>query len=420
MQVLFVHRAFPAQFGRLALELVNRYGWSCRFLVEHRSRCPSPTPEMLEKLPLFKLPLPSADPKSETPPWPQAFGQAMNIAEAVYNGAKALSGPKPDLIVGHGGLTPTLFLRQLYDCPIVDYCEYYFAPKRRDLTYRIDLPPVDPAHFFPRAINAPTLVNLTACDAGYSPTHWQRQSFPARFHQKIRVHFDGIDTELYRPHPVPRVIGNSAIAPQTRIVTYVARGLESVRGFDLFMQVARRVCQAYSDVLFIIAGDENIYYGWDKLRTGKQTFKDWSMSREDFDPSRFVFLGHVEPEELAEVLCLSDLHIYLSVPFVLSWSLMDALASGRVVLAGDVPGVREMIEPGKTGLLEPLFDIERLTEAALKVLNDPAEYRPLGEAARQVSEERYSLDVAVPKLKGFFEEIAEKRTSQRRPAAPAV
>ena len=112
------------------------------------------------------------------------------------------AGLAPDLIVAHGGRgAPTLLLREVVDCPIIIYCEYYFANSHRDISYRIDLPPAEPAPFFPRCINAPTLATLVDCDAGYSATHWQKQSFPRRFHSKIEVHFDGIETELYHPGP---------------------------------------------------------------------------------------------------------------------------------------------------------------------------------------------------------------------------
>jgi glycosyltransferase involved in cell wall biosynthesis len=333
----------------------------------------------------------------------------MLLAQGVYEAVRSTPELRPDLVVSHGGLAPTLFLRDLLPCPMVDYCEYCFAPARRDLTYRIDLPSVEPAGFFPRCINAATLLNLVAADAGYCPTQWQRDSFPARFHDKLEVHFDGIDTELYRPRSsgeLPRSIAGRAIDESTRIVTYVARGLESMRGFDLFMQLADRIGRERADVLFVVAGDEEIYYGWDQLRTGKQTFKQWVVERGHYDLSRFVFLGHVEPEQLAEVLALSDLHVYLSVPFVLSWSLFDALACGCVLLAGDVAPVSELIEPGINGLLEPLFDGERLARTALRVLDDPAAHRHLGAAARRLLVKKYSLETAVPELMAYFERVA--------------
>jgi glycosyltransferase involved in cell wall biosynthesis len=124
------------------------------------------------------------------------------------------------------------------------------------------------------------------------------------------------------------------------------------------------------------------------------------------DLDRFIFTGRVLPEQLAAIFRLSDLHIYLTAPFVLSWSLLDAMASGCVVLASDVPPVREVIEPGRNGLVEPLFDIERLTETALRVLDDPAAFAPLGRAARETVEQNYRVEVCIPPLADYFERIA--------------
>jgi len=414
MHILFIHRAFPAQFGRLALELTRRYGWKCSFLIEHLSRCPSPSREMLGQMDLHQFALGPEMRPNEMVPWPQAYGQWLDVARAVCEAARARPGPRPDLVVGHGGLAPTLFPREVLDCPIVDYCEYYFARQRSDLTYRLDLPPTEPAPFYPRCINAATLVNLVECDAGYTATRWQRQSFPPRFRPKIEDHYDGIDTELYRPRQLARVIGDRSIPAGTRVVTFVARGLESVRGFDLFMRLARRIARERSDVLFVIVGDEGSYYGWDRVFTGGQSFKQWLLRHADHDLSRFLFLGHVEPERLADLLCLSDMHLCLTVPFVLSWSLLDALACGCVVLAGDVPPVREVIEPGHNGLVEPLFDAERLAQTALRVLDEPAAFQPLRQAARAAVEEKYSLDVALPGLTQFFERVAARAEPEKQ------
>jgi glycosyltransferase involved in cell wall biosynthesis len=403
MHVLFVHRAFPAQFGRLGLELSRCHGWKCSFVVDHLSRCPEPSPEMLRELKVHTLPPAGA---TTSPPWPQRYGQVLLRAAAVADLVRSRPELRPDLVVGHGGLLPTLLLRDLLDCPFVDYCEYYFAPSHRDLTYRVDLPTVEPAPFFPRCLNAATLINLAACEAAYAPTHWQRASFPARFASKIEVHFDGLDAELYRPGPAPAMVAGHVLPTDRRVVTFVARGLESMRGFDLFVELARRVGRARPDVLFVVVGDEQIYYGWDPHFTGGASFKQWTLARGETELSRFLFVGHVAGAELARLLCRSDLHVYLSVPFVLSWSLFDALACGCVVLAGDTPPVREVIEPGRSGLLEPLFDLDRLTEAALRVLEGPAAYRPLGQAGRRLVEERYSLEVTVPGLKEYFERVA--------------
>jgi glycosyltransferase involved in cell wall biosynthesis len=412
VNVLFIHDAFPAQFGRLALELTRRQGWKCSFLVQSLSSCPTPSLEMLELLDVQRVPLSAEHRSSDGIPWPQIYGHYLEQCRTVHDAVRARPGLRPDLIVAHGGRgAPTLLLREIVDCPIIIYCEYYFANSHRDISYRIDLPPAEPALFFPRCINAPTLTTLVDCDAGYSATHWQKQSFPKRFHSKIEVHFDGIETELYHPGPAPRRIGDTVIPAGTRVVTYVSRGLESIRGFDLFMKVADRIARARSDVVFVVVGGEEIHYGWDKLHTGSPSFKQWVLNQGSYDLSRFVFPGRILPNQLADILRISDLHIYLTAPFVLSWSLLDAMATGCVVLGSDVPPVREVIQPGQNGLVEPLFDIERLTATALQVLADPAEFTPLGRAARQTIEENYSLETCIPPLGAFLESVAndEKR-----------
>lgn len=417
MHVLFIHQAFPAQFGRLALELARSHGWRCSFLVEALSTCPTPSPEMLERLEIHPIAVPDEHRDHSPAPWPQIYGKFLGLCRAVYDAVRDRPDLRPDLVVGHGGRgAPTVFLPGLLDCPIVNYCEYYFAQRGSDISYRVDLPlDDDVAPFFPRCINAPVLVALNNADAGYSATEWQRDSFPARYRPKIEVHFDGIDTQLYRPRSVARRIGDFTIPEGTRVVTFVARGLESVRGFDIFVEVAARIARERPDTLFVVAGSDRVYYGWDTLFTGARTFRQWILDRVPHDPSRFLFLGHVEPERLAEILALSDLHLYLTVPFVLSWSLLNAMSCGCVVLGSDVPPVRELIEPGVTGLVEPLFDVDRLAESAIRVLDDPAAFRPLGQAARARIEERYSLDVCVPALKDYFERVASRPPGRSGP-----
>lgn len=409
MHVLFVHQAFPAQFGHLAFELARRHGWKCSFLIEELSNCPTPTAEMLKAVEIHRLGLNEEFRKQRRVPWPQSYGRSLELSKAVYDAVRARPQLQPDLVVSHGpDGTPSLLLPELLRCPILNYCEYYFASAHCDLTYRVDLPPVEPAPFFPRCINAITLVNLAACDGGYAPTHWQRDSFPERFRHKIEVHFDGIDTELYRPQSIPRIIGGRTIPPDTRIVTYAARGLEAMRGFDLFMRVAGEIAKRRPNVLFVVAGNEKTYYGWDQLYAAPSSFKEWVLKQDGHDLSRFLFLGTLPPEQLARLFCISDLHLYLTVPFVLSWSLFDALACGCVVLAGDVPPVREVIEPGRNGLLEPLFDSERMAETAVRVLDDRAAFAPLGRSARALVESKYSLEVAIPELKEYFERQAQR------------
>ncbi|MEA3208306.1 MAG: hypothetical protein QOE70_1363 [Chthoniobacter sp.] len=411
MHILFIHQAFPAQFGQLGLELRRRYGWRCSYLIQNLSSCPTPSPEMLQELELHRILPPEDFRERKLVPWSQSYSRYLELGETVFNGMRGLGDLRPDLVVGHDGLGPTLFLREILDCPLINYCEYYFAPSHADISYRIDLPPAEPAPFYPRCINAGTLVSLAGCDGGYSPTHWQRDSFPRRFHDKIEVHFDGVDTELYRPGAVPRMIEGRPIPEKAKIVTFVARGLESMRGFDLFMRLAARIARERADVIFVVVGREDSFYSWDKLHTGQDNFKEWVASRAGADLTRFIFLPHLEPAQLAHVFRLSDLHVYLTVPFVLSWSLFNALSCGCVVLASDVEPVREVIQPGKSGLLAPLFDTDAQLENALRVLAEPAAFRALGKAGRTLMEDKYSLEVCVPVLKDYFERMTGRNSA---------
>ena len=325
--------------------------------------------------------------------------------------ARANSDLKPDIVVAHGGRgSPSPFLEDVFACPILNYCEYYFAELRRDISYRIDLPPAEPASFFPRSINAPVLASLASAHGGYSATQWQKESFPKRFWPKIEVHFDGVDADLYRPGPSPRR-GRAPARRQVARSEHESRHLRRPRPgvdarFDLFMRVASRIARERSDVLFVVVGQEEIYYGWDKLHTGAPSFKRWVLERVDHDQERFVFLGHVLPEVLAEIFRLSNLHLYMTVPFVLSWSLINALSTGLTVIGSDVPPVREVIERGISGLIEPLFDVDAWVETALRSLGRSRRIRCIGKSRAARVEEKYSLDAAVPALKDYFERMA--------------
>jgi glycosyltransferase involved in cell wall biosynthesis len=221
------------------------------------------------------------------------------------------------------------------------------------------------------------------------------------------VIFDGIETDIFhRRADIPRRVGDRMISPSTRIVTYVSRGFESMRGFDIFMRVAKQIYRAFPDVLFVVIGSDRICYGGDQKHIRHPTFREHVLAQEDYDLSKFVFTGSVSTSVLVNLFSLSDLHIYLTVPFVLSWSLLNALACGCTVLASKTAPVQEVIADGSNGLLADFFDVDGLAEKALAVLRDPAAYRPLGERGVALIHEQYALDVTLPKLIAWLEESA--------------
>jgi glycosyltransferase involved in cell wall biosynthesis len=195
------------------------------------------------------------------------------------------------------------------------------------------------------------------------------------------------------------------------VVTYVSRGMESLRGFDIFMKMAKVLGDRRKDVTFVVVGQDRIVYGGDNDIIGRRTFKEWVLGQDQYDLSRFHFTGLLPAPELAELFAISDLHVYLSVPFVLSWSMMNALACGTTVLASDTAPVREMIQPGQNGLLVDFFDVEGIAAAASQVLDAPGDYKHLGQAGVDMTQSRYSLDVCLPQMLRLYQDAISCRQS---------
>jgi glycosyltransferase involved in cell wall biosynthesis len=399
MHILFVHPNFPAQFGHFGLYLAQHHGHRCTFVSE-KSSARDGALEWIQ----YRL---QGGATRQNHYCSRTFENAVWHSHAVYEALQARPDLRPDLVVGHSGFGSTLFLRELYGGPIINYFEYFYHPTNSDMDFRPDFPCSEWDRLRARARNAMLLLDLDNCDLGYSPTHWQRDRLPPLFHDKVRVIFDGIDTRLWRPDRAVRQerrLGNLTFPEGTRLVTYASRGMESMRGFDIFMRMAKKLCHRRPDVLFLIAGEDRVCYGGDEKVTGSKSFKEWVLSRDDYDLSRFVFLGLLPPAALARLFALSDLHVYLTVPFVLSWSVLNALACGATVLASSTAPVREVIAHGGNGLLADFFDVEGLAEVANRVLEAPAEYRHLGAAGVEMIQDRYSLEVCLPQMWRLYEE----------------
>lgn len=416
MHVLYIHQNFPAQFGHIAAHLAQRPGWKCTFV----SETPAGKVQGIEKIQYRR----TGGATQQTHFCSRTFENSIFNCDGVYTALKARPDITPDLIVGHSGFGSTLFLRDLYpQVPIINLFEFYYRPHHpeSDMGYRKDLGWRLPDYYYLRARcrNAMILLDLQNCAVGYCPTEFQRSTIPDNYAHKLKVIFDGIERGVYHGHeeslrpPVdkrqPRQIGPVQVPAATRIVTYVSRGFESMRGFDLFMRSAQIIARKFPDVAFFIVGTDRIAYGGDEsfLPQG-MTFKQWTLSQGQYDLSKFHFLGNLQPTDLARLLAATDLHIYLTVPFVLSWSMMDAMSCGAVVLGSDTAPVREMIRDGENGLLADLFDIEALADKAVQALRDPAAFRPLGRAAEQMIQEKYSLQIVLPQMVQMYEQAAQR------------
>ena len=414
MHVLYVHQNFPAQFGHIARHLVDKMGWQCSFV----SQTPGGVVGGINKIE-YKI---GGGATKQNHFCSRTFENTVWHCDGVYRAMKARPDVKPDLIVGHSGFGSTLFLRELYPTtPIVNFFEYYYIPHDpdSDMDFRKDLAwqTSELKYLRSRCRNAMILLDLQTCHAAYTPTEFQRSRFPAEYQGKLETIFDGVDRSIYHGYEETlrpavdqrgiRRIGGIDIPADKRVVTYVSRGFESMRGFDRFMQVAKRIYQEFPDVVFLVVGSDKVAYGGDEeFITPHKTFKEWTLARDQYDLSKFHFLGKIPPAELGKLLAASDLHIYLTVPFVLSWSMMDAMSCGAVVLGSSTAPVREMIRDGENGLMADFFDTDALAAKGIEALRDPAGARAMGRAAEEMIRERYSLEAVLPRMLQMYERAA--------------
>jgi glycosyltransferase involved in cell wall biosynthesis len=398
MHVLFVHRNFPAQFGHIASHLARHAGWRCTFVSERPPLQAGGVANIQYAL--------KGGATERTHVLARTFENGCWHAAAVYDALRPVSAAlRPDLIVGHSGFGSTLLLTELYpDVPLLNYFEYFYRSRGSDLDFRPDVPVEEIDRLRSPARNAMILLDLEYCAAGYTPTRYQASLLPSAYAEKVTTLHDGIDTSFWRPRELSdRALGQLRLEPGERLVTYVSRGLESMRGFDVFMKAARRICEARDDVKVIVVGSEKVHYGGDLRRTAGRTFKEHVLAADSYPLDRIRFSDQIPPDTLAQLFSLTDVHVYLTVPFVLSWSLLDAMACEAPIVASATAPVQEIIEDGVNGRLVDFFDDAALAQRTLELLDDPPGARAgLGAAARQTVLERYAMDVTMPRMQELY------------------
>jgi glycosyltransferase involved in cell wall biosynthesis len=400
MHFLFVHLV-PGQFEHIANYLVRKKGHRCTFVCEAASGTAGGI-----KILRYRV---DGKPPRNTHAYAKPFEEEVRRAAGVYKAMKPLRNKlRPDLVIGYSGFGSTLFVPELFPrIPMISYFEFFLHPHDSVLDFRPEWVPFERHILRARARNAMTLLDLENCAAGYAPTEFQRALLPQAYRPKVRVIPDGIDTDFWHRQSVTeRRLGRMRFERDTRIVTYAARGLESARGFDIFLRVAKRIYETEPNVVFLVVGNALVHYGHDLEYIREKSFARHAWNQEEYDLRRFRFLGQVSRRTLAKIFSLSDLHIYLTMPCGAGWSLLEALASECTVLGSDTGPLKEIIRNDQNGLLCNYFDVDGLARRALQVLKDPAAYRVLGRAARKGIQEKHSLPVSLPLTASFYEEVA--------------
>lgn len=323
------------------------------------------------------------------------FERALFRASEVAKALRILCdhGLAPDLVVAHPGWGEMAFVRsELPETPLLCYCEYFHRDRESDVDFDAEYPPADGNRHRLQLLRARELLSLHDMDHGLSPTHWQRAQFPELFRDKIEVLHDGIDTDLAQPNPQAElVVDGRVLRAGDPIVTFAARGLEPYRGIHPFLRCLPELQRRVPGVIVAIAGGDRVSYGI-TLPPG-ESYRARLMAElgERVDWSRVLFTGILPHASFLRLLQVSAVHTYLTYPFVLSWSLLEALSAGCCVIASRTPPVQEVIADGTNGLLVDFFDVSGLARTLADVLQRRIDAAPLRAAARRSVVEHYDL-----------------------------
>jgi len=388
--VLFIHQNFPGQFRGIALALSGRTDW--RVLGICRDGAAGlPGIEMLR----YKL---HRHPANGTHHYLHGYENGVLHGQAVLRLLISLKkgGYRPDVIVGHPGWGETLYVKEVFPhTSLIHFCEYYYHTRGADAGFDPEFPlDINDAARI-RTRNAMHLLNLEQCDLGVTPTRWQHSLHPSAYRDKIHIIHEGIDTACLRPD-----MGATLKLPNGRIlragdavVTYVARNLEPYRGFHKFMRALPTILRCHPDCEVVIVGGNEVSYGNKPVDA-----RDWRskmLMENPVDQNRVHFLGKVPYEVFKKVLQVSAAHVYLTYPFVLSWSMLEAMASGCVVIGSKTAPVEEVIKHGETGILVNFHDHMELAESVLSVLHRRVDTALMRATARECMAKRYKLETGV-------------------------
>lgn len=384
MKYLFLHQNFPGQFLHLVQWLARQPGNEVIYITQRKD-------VRMQGVRIIRY-----------EPIRQVHAQAHNYlrgAEAhVINGQAVArialklkkAGFVPDIMVGHAGWGEILYLRDIYETtPLVGYFEFYY---RRFPRFEQQTTPDTGPRL--RTMNVTNLLSLDAATAGISPTRWQHSVYPPEHQHKIRILHEGVDTTLARPDDQARFeIPGTGITVEAgqEVMTYVARNLEPQRGFPSMMRALPAILQRRPNARVLVVGGDETSYG--PPPPNGQTFRQLMMAEvgHAIDPSRVHFLGKIPYPSFIKLLQVSRVHLYLTHPFVLSWSMLEAMAAGCLVIGSDTEPVTEVLEDGVTGLTVDFFDTNAIADKVSMALATPGDFAGLRKAAREQTIERFDL-----------------------------
>jgi len=408
MNILFIHQNFPGQFKHLAPELVKK-GHDVFALFPKRD---VPSSWQGINLKLYNIDRGNSD---DIHPLLLDLESKVIRGEACFKAAIELSkeGYKPDVIIAHPGWGESLFLKQVWpSAKLGIYCEFYYHTKGVDVGFDKEFGEDNLSDLARVQLkNANILLHAQQAESAITPTHWQASTFPRHIQEKITVAHDGIDTKTVAPNPKV-VIGlpnGKRVKKTDNVITFVSRSLEPYRGFHIFMRAVGEIMDAQPDAQILIIGDDGVSYGAHPSngKTWKEIFSEEVITKmPEQQKSRVHFLGRISYEKYLAMLQVSSVHVYLTYPFVLSWSLLEAMSVGCAVVASDTAPLHEVIEDGINGKLVDFFSHKQLASTVIDLLKNTEERTQLGNSARKFAQKNYDLhDICLPRQINWVEEL---------------
>lgn len=406
MKILFVHQNYPGQFLHLAPALAER-GHEVLALTDEKNKRESRVPVVRYKTP---------EDTHLAKNLGKTYSEHAERGWMAARGCRALRdqhGYTPDLIFGHSGWGETLFLREIWpDAKLLVYAELMYQTRGEDVGFDTEInPSTDEGRVSTLARSAHLIQGLVQADAGLAPTEYQAGTFPPELRQKLTVIHDGIDTNTVRPNSDAAFTlpNGRVLRAGDEVLTYVSRSLEPYRGFHRFMRALPEVMRARPDAQVVLIGGDGVSYGG-KPKGGESWKTEMLKELEgQLDLDRIHFLGRVPYDDYLKVLQIGRVHCYLTYPFVLSWSLTEAMSAGCNIVASDTKPVRELVRDGENGRLVPFFDHEGLVKALVTALaGDPEADRLRANARRTITNDYDFATNTLPRLIEWVESYGPK------------
>lgn len=392
LRVLLVHDRFPGQFTHLAADLAADPQVELRFVAGRaEGAIPGFAPELYR---------PARPIHANTHPYLRAMERAVLNGQAAYRRLAALKagGFEPDVVYFHSGFGPGLYLRDLFPSTrLVGYFEWYYRGTGGDAAYLAKDKLDDDARCRLRTRNADILLELMAADRAMTPTAFQRDQFPPTLRSQLTVLHDGVDSGFFSPGDVlsPRLAAFGLERPGP-VVTYATRGMEPYRGFPQFMQAADLLLRRHPELRVVVAGADLVAYSGPPAE-GQGSYLEQALAAlPELDRDRLILTGRLDLADYRDLLRRSTVHVYLTVPFVLSWSLIEAMATGCALVVSDTAPVREVVNDGEAALVD-FFDVEALAARVSDLLADPTRRAALGQRARARAIAAYDLALLLPR-----------------------